>query len=197
MDQNYLKQLIEEVKVRNGGLILNLDGRPEAVVLSIEKYNEMVANVKNQESAEAQSDQSLFKPKTVLVTGGAGYIGAHLTKQLLNAGNLVVVIDNLSTGKRENVPEGCKFIEGDVGDVNLLRDIFANHKIDCVMHLAASIEVEESVLNPAKYLENNAINTARLLFVMEEAKVKKKALTSILKRHGLDCKWKEFNNSYD
>jgi len=176
MDQNYLQQLIAEVKARDGGLILNMDGRPEAVVLSIDKYNQLISEVrsKNQEVREDQSQASstLFKPKTVLVTGGAGYIGAHLARQLINAGHKVIIVDNLSAGKRENVPSEAKFIEGDSGDVNLLRDVFAAEKIDAVMHFAASIEVEESVREPGKYLENNAVNTARLLSVMDEAGVR-------------------------
>lgn len=174
MEQSYLEQLINEVKARDGGLILNVDGRPEAVVLSIDKYNELVSEsrVKSQESSQAQADQTFIKPKTVLVTGGAGYIGAHLARQLINAGHKVIIVDNLSTGKRENVPGAAKFIEGDFGDVNLLRDVFASEKIDAVMHLAASIEVEESVRLPVKYLENNALNTAHLLSAMDEVGVK-------------------------
>ena len=174
MDQNYLQELISEVKARGGGLILNVGEKPEAVVLSIDKYNELVSEsrVKSQESSQAQITSASFKPKTVLVTGGAGYIGAHLAKQLINAGNKVVILDNLSIGKRENVPIEAKFIEGDLADVNLLKDIFASEKIDAVLHLAASIEVEESVKEPVKYLENNAINTAGLLSAMDEAGVK-------------------------
>lgn len=180
MDQNYLQQLIDEVKQRNGGLILNMDGKPEAVVLSIEKYNEIVASNKPQASGENNSSQpsltlgegDIFHPKTVLVTGGAGYIGAHIARQLINAGHRVLVIDNLSTGKIDNIAPQAKFIEGDLGDINLLRDVFASEKIDVVMHLAALIEVEESVREPVKYLENNCMNTAKLLCAMDEANVR-------------------------
>ena len=171
MNQNYLQELIDEVRQRNGGLILNLGGKPEAVVLSIEKYNEILAAPKA-ELNEPTEEKILFTPKTVLVTGGAGYIGAHIARHLVNAGHKVIVLDNLSCGKAENLPAQVKFIEGDCGDLNLLRDIFAGHPIDAVMHLAASIEVEESVLYPEKYLENNAMNTAMLLSAMNEAGVK-------------------------
>ncbi|MBI3231494.1 MAG: UDP-glucose 4-epimerase GalE [Candidatus Doudnabacteria bacterium] len=152
-----------------------MDGKPEAVVLSIEKYNEIISNTQlpiPNEASQNKDESTLFYAKTVLVTGGAGYIGAHLARQLINSGHKVVVLDDLSVGKRENVPEAAKFIEGSSGDVNLLRDIFTNEKIDAVMHLAASIEVEESARLPVKYLENNVMNTARLLGALDEAGVK-------------------------
>lgn len=182
MEQAYLEQLIAEVKARDGGLILNVNGRPEVVVLSIEKYNQLISNLplssgilpSQQFPISASTEQlseSLFYPKTVLLTGGAGYIGGHLARQLINAGHRIVIVDNLSAGKREHVPQGAKFIEGNCGDMNLLRDIFSAEKINAVMHLAASIEVEESVKEPVKYLENNALNTARLLEAMAEAGV--------------------------
>lgn len=181
MNQNYLKALIEEVNKRQGGVILNLDNSPSAVVLSIEKYNQLVSVSANKQVREpAQQEISQFRNQsvsdlqnqTILVTGGAGYIGAHMVKQLLHAGFKVVVIDNLSTGKRENVPSQAIFLEGDLSNVNFLRDVFASHPIDVVVHLSASIEVEESVREPIKYFENNVLNTAKLLFVMEEMNVR-------------------------
>ena len=65
----------------------------------------------------------------IIVTGGAGFIGSHITDRLIKDGHNVIVLDNLSAGKRENVPSEAKFIEGDSGDVNLLRDVFASEKI--------------------------------------------------------------------
>ena len=84
----------------------------------------------------------------------------------------MVVLDNQSCGKRGNVPEGAKFVEGDLADLGLLRDLFATEKFSAVMHFAASIEVEESVKQPQKYFENNVVNTAGLLGVMAEYGVK-------------------------
>jgi|SRR3989344_57126 len=173
MDNSYLQELINEAKARDGGLILNLNGRPEVVVLTVEKYNQLISESANQRLSEQADQANSFKPKTILVTGGAGYIGSHLTRELLKQGHKVVVLDNLSSGKRENVPDEAVFVEGDLADVNLLRDLFAANNFDAVMHMAASIEVEESVNNPQKYFENNAVNTAKLLSVMNEANVKK------------------------
>jgi hypothetical protein len=144
MDQNYLHQLITELKFREGGLILNLDGKPEAVVLSIEKYNHLISNNTSlkqpaaggqsaNEPAAAEESLEVFRQKTVLVTGGAGYIGAHVSRHLVNAGHNVIILDNLVSGTKDNLPSGAKFIEGDVGDFNLLRDIFASSNVDLVI----------------------------------------------------------------
>ncbi len=193
MDQNYLQQLITELKARDGGLILNLDGKPGAVVLSIEKYNLLLSNSNPQAGGQVPDpenqpsenpESSPFHPKTILITGGAGYIGAHVSRHLVNAGHSVIILDNLVSGTKDNLPSGAKFIEGDVGDFNLLRDIFASSKVDVVMHFAASIEVEESVKDPGKYLENNAVNTARLLAAMDEAGVKQIIFSSTAAVYG-------------
>ncbi len=187
MDNGYLKSLIDEVENREGGLILNLDGQPKVVVLSIEKYNQLISNSQFPISNETQLEESVQvqqQPKNVLVTGGAGYIGAHLTKQLLEVGHSVTVVDNLSVGTRSNVPEGARFVEGDLKDLNLLRDIFASEKFDAVMHMAALIEVEESIRQPQKYFENNVLATANLLAAMNEAGVKNLVFSSTTAVYG-------------
>ena len=85
---------------------------------------------------------------TVLVTGGAGYIGGHMVLALLDAGEKAVVLDDLSTGFRWAVPEAAKLIVGDVGDAALVGDILAEHKIDAIAHFAAKIVVPESAAEP-------------------------------------------------
>ncbi len=105
------------------------------------------------------------KVKKILVVGGAGYIGSHMVKMLLEAGHDVVTLDNLSTGFRDAVPGGT-FIEGDLGDRPLLDRLFAEHRFDAVMHFAAHIQVGESVENPGKYYHNNVANTLCLLNAM-------------------------------
>ncbi len=176
MDNNYLSDLIKEVKRRDGGIILNMEGKPEVVVLSIGKYNDLIreSRIKEAEHREQKQlkDNIQKNSKKILVTGGAGYIGSHVVHLLLKQGHEIVVLDNLSTGYRENIPEAAKFIEGDLKDINLLKDLFAATKFDLVMHFAASIEVEESVLNPEKYFLNNVICTYNLLSAMNEAGVK-------------------------
>ncbi|MEX0798124.1 MAG: UDP-glucose 4-epimerase GalE [Bacteriovoracaceae bacterium] len=100
--------------------------------------------------------------KTILVTGGAGYIGSHVVKLLGEAGHEVLVYDNLSTGFKEAVLCG-ELIEGDLGDEQMLESVFKKHKIDGVMHFAGSIVVPESVENPLKYYSNNTANSLGLL----------------------------------
>lgn len=109
---------------------------------------------------------------TVLVVGGAGYIGSHMNLHLLDAGHQVVVLDNLSSGHREAV-QGCNFYEGELSDTNLLNRIFKEHEIKCVMHFAAHIEVGESIQNPAKYYRNNVYATQVLLDEMIKHGIKK------------------------
>lgn len=99
----------------------------------------------------------------VLVTGGAGYIGSHMTWALLDAHEDVVVLDRLSTGFRWAVPSEARFYRGDVGDKVLLARIFDENSIDAVVHFAGSAIVPESVANPLAYYENNTANTRTLI----------------------------------
>ena len=98
----------------------------------------------------------------VLVTGGAGYIGSHTSRHLLDAGHEVVVLDNLYSGHRWAVPEKATFIEGDAGDKALVNQIFNEYDIDAIVHFAGHIVVPESVENPLKYYENNCSVTQAL-----------------------------------
>ena len=98
----------------------------------------------------------------ILVTGGAGYIGSHVVKQLGDAGHAVTVLDNLSTGRREAVLSG-ELVVGDLGDSALLDTVLSQGQFDAVMHFAGSIVVPESVTDPLKYYANNTANTLQLL----------------------------------
>jgi UDP-glucose 4-epimerase len=98
-----------------------------------------------------------------LVTGGAGYIGGTVVRQLLQAGHHVTVYDNLGHGRRKNVPAGVPLIVGDVSDAAKLNDLFAKEKFDAVLHFAALIEAGESVLHPEKFFANNSAATLTLL----------------------------------
>ena len=109
---------------------------------------------------------------TILVTGGAGYIGSHMVKTLLDAGLGVVTIDNLSGGYRDAVIGGS-FIEGDISDPQLVQRVLTEHQVSAVMHFASFIQVGESVVNPGKYYRNNLANTVLLLEIMRGCGVKK------------------------
>lgn len=98
----------------------------------------------------------------VLVTGGAGYIGSHVLRQLREAGHEAVVFDNLSTGHRWAVL-GAPLVEGDLADGDALDALFQAHDFDAVLHFAAHIVVPESVAKPLKYYANNTRNTLNLL----------------------------------
>lgn len=101
----------------------------------------------------------------VLVTGGAGYIGSHVVKELLETSHNVIIIDNLQKGHIESVLGG-NFIRGDLGDEGLLHEVFEEFKIDAVIHLAADSLVGESMKDPRKYYKNNVCNGLNLLNVM-------------------------------
>lgn len=100
---------------------------------------------------------------SVLVTGGAGYIGSHVAHELVDDGRQVVILDNLSTGVRANMPDEAAFVHGDVGDYELLVNLISEYDVDAVMHFAGSIVVPESVENPLKYYRNNTAATRTLL----------------------------------
>ena len=106
----------------------------------------------------------------ILVTGGAGYIGSHVVRQLGEAGHRIVVLDNLSTGFRESVLHG-ELIIGNSGDQPLVSQILKDHEIGAVLHFAANIVVPESVSDPMKYYGNNTCNTRNLLDCCQKAGV--------------------------
>jgi len=113
----------------------------------------------------------------ILVTGGAGYIGSHVVKELLGKGYQPLVYDNLQSGHRRAVKDGL-LIEGDLSDRERLRQTFRSYKVKAVMHFAASCVVGESVKNPLKYFINNLRNSIQLLEVMEEFNVNKIVFSS-------------------
>ena len=108
--------------------------------------------------------------RVILVTGGAGYIGAHAVKALEEKGFQVVILDNLVYGHREPVETHlkAKLVTGDIGDRAFLDRLFTDNKIDAVMHFAAFAYVGESVTDPAKYYQNNVVGTLTLLDAMRQ-----------------------------
>jgi len=108
---------------------------------------------------------------TILVTGGAGFVGSHAAKMLALEGYRPVVFDNLSMGNRQTILD-APFIQGDLSNTKDLDSVFKNFHIQAIMHFAAFIDVGESVANPAKYYINNVINTINLLEAMRRHDVK-------------------------
>jgi len=100
---------------------------------------------------------------SVLVTGGAGYIGSHMVLALLDAGEDVIVLDNLSTGHRWAVPEKAELVVGDISDQDLVRAIIWKHSINAIIHFAGSIVVPESIEDPLGYYQNNTVNSRALI----------------------------------
>ncbi|MEM9590781.1 MAG: UDP-glucose 4-epimerase GalE [Pseudomonadota bacterium] len=100
---------------------------------------------------------------SVVVTGGAGYIGSHMVLELLGTGEDVIVLDNLSTGFRSAVPETARFVEGNVGDTELVGQLLTEDAIDAILHFAGSIVVPDSITDPLGYYGNNTCNSRNLL----------------------------------
>jgi len=121
---------------------------------------------------------------TILVTGGAGYIGSHVARQLSERGETLVTLDNLSTGFRGAVLHG-EFVQGDTGDAALVARVLAEHKVDNVMHFAAHIQVPESVSNPLKYYRNNTASTRTLLECCVDAGVRHFVFSSTAAVYGM------------
>ncbi|AZP18419.1 UDP-glucose 4-epimerase GalE [Streptomyces aquilus] len=115
-----------------------------------------------------------------LVTGGAGYVGSVVAQHLLEAGHEVVVLDNLTTGFREGVPAGARFVEGDIRDAAKWLD----SSFDGVLHFAAFSQVGESVVKPEKYWDNNVAGTMALLGAMREAGVRRLVFSSTAATYG-------------
>jgi UDP-glucose 4-epimerase len=142
---------IEKLLRQNGGKYLVFEqGKPKLVILDADRYRQFVVSENETEK--------------ILVTGGAGYIGSHTVTDLMEHGHEVIVLDNLSTGYLKSLP--CPLIVGDLLDSDLMDKIFEQHRIKAVIHFAGSIIVEESVLNPQKYFNNNVLGSLNLLNAM-------------------------------
>ena len=107
----------------------------------------------------------------ILVTGGAGYIGSHMVLELLDAGEDVLVLDNLSTGFRWAVPDEAEFVEGDVGDHDLVHRLLLRNPFDAIIHFAGSVVVPDSVSDPLGYYLNNTCKSRSLIATAVETKV--------------------------
>ncbi len=121
---------------------------------------------------------------TVLVTGGAGYIGAEVSRRLLQQGNQVIIIDNLSTGDSRRIPEGATFFNIDISEKEIVAEIFQNNEIESVFHFAAYKQARESNLNPAKYWENNVLKFIKFMGIASQTSCKNFILSSSCSVYG-------------
>ncbi|MDD1387304.1 UDP-glucose 4-epimerase GalE [Pediococcus pentosaceus] len=122
---------------------------------------------------------------SILVVGGAGYIGSHMVKRLVEQNRDVVVVDNLSTGHRGAVDKGVKFYEGDIRDHAFLKEVFDQEAIDTVVHFAAFSIVPESMEKPLKYFDNNTAGMVALLEEMRDHDVKRIIFSSTAATYGV------------
>jgi UDP-glucose 4-epimerase len=121
---------------------------------------------------------------TVLVTGGAGYIGSHMVYALVAAGERVVVLDNLSTGFDWAIAEGVPLIQGETGDQALVANIIKQHGVESIIHFAASIVVPDSVAEPLRYYKNNTVNSRALIECAVQGGVKRFIFSSTAAVYG-------------
>jgi UDP-glucose 4-epimerase len=121
---------------------------------------------------------------SVLVLGGAGYIGSHAVYQLIDQKFDVIIIDNLQTGNRKAIHPDAKFYEGDIRDIEFMRTVFEKESVDAVVHFAANSLVGESMEKPLEYFDNNVYGTQVLLEVMKEFGVKKIVFSSTAATYG-------------
>jgi UDP-glucose 4-epimerase len=122
---------------------------------------------------------------TVLITGGAGYIGSHVIFSFLDAGYKVVVVDDLSTGVRDNLAPAAQFYKGDIADRDLLDTLLRHHTIDGILHLAGSAVVPDSVVDPAKVYRNNCSRSLELLDFLVSRGVKRFLFSSSAAVYGI------------
>lgn len=123
--------------------------------------------------------------KTVLVTGGAGYIGSHVVLALQDAGERVVVLDDLSTGEASSLAQQTPLVKGDVGDEALVAALLRDDRVDTVMHLAAKTKVRDSMTDPLYYYEQNTVKTLALLRCCVAASVPHFVLSSTAAVYGV------------
>ena len=122
---------------------------------------------------------------SILVTGGCGYIGSHMVHELVDAGQDVVVLDNLTTGFKWALPAAAKLVVGDIGDMELVQSMVARHSVSAIIHFAGSIVVPESVADPLGYYFNNTVKSRALMEAAVKSGVKNFIFSSTAAVYGM------------
>ncbi|MCB9849839.1 MAG: UDP-glucose 4-epimerase GalE [Phycisphaerales bacterium] len=120
----------------------------------------------------------------VLVTGGAGYVGSHCVRRLVDAGHNITVLDNLCAGHADALPKGVPLVRADLADAQTLSEVL-DRSFDAVMHFAAFLDVGESVRDPLKYYQNNVVGTIGLLRVMQLREIRRFVFSSTCATYGV------------
>jgi UDP-glucose 4-epimerase len=136
-------------------------------------------------AAEKENVRPRLRSMTVLITGGAGYIGSHAVLAFQEAGYAVSVVDDLSTGRREAVPADVLFFEGDAGDQTFVGNLLETQQVSCVVHFAGSLIVPESVARPLDYYRNNTATSRNLIEACVEAGVRRFIFSSTCAVYGI------------
>jgi len=129
----------------------------------------------------------MIKTNNILITGGAGYIGSHIVEQLVKTKSNIIILDNLITGYKKLINKKAKFINGDVKDRTKLTKIINDYKIDSIIHLAASLNVNEAEKNKKDYYENNVKGTLNLVHACKKSNVRNIIFSSSCSIYG-NCK---------
>ncbi len=129
------------------------------------------SNKRSDQTPRTSRRRSNISNKHILVTGGAGFIGSHLVDELVRLGHAVLVIDNLSLGKKKNLNPKAKFYKKDIRDYKSIKPLFRG--VNCVFHLAAQPRIQPSIINPAESFSNNVLGTFNVLLASKENKIKK------------------------
>jgi UDP-glucose-4-epimerase GalE len=130
----------------------------------------------------------MSEPRTILVTGGAGFVGSHFARRAVDAGREVVVLDDLSGGQPAKLPRSIDIVVGDIGDTALVRRICRERRVGAVAHFAGKIQVGESVRRPEEYFDVNLVRTLRLLAAIRDAGVEHCLFSSTAAVYGTPTK---------